>query len=244
MKKIALLILIGLFAGSLFAQEPGAEQKNAGNTALKAKNYSEALKKFEEYLKIVSNKDQATVFNAAYCANKVKNYPIAEKYFDLSIKAKYKTASSYLGKAQALKNQNKTPEMLIVLQEGMKAAPANVKLETMFAMHYLKEGQKFQKSGDEAKAAESYTKITTLTNKGFKTQGLVSLGGLYFNNGAKLLQDATPSATTDKAKYEEAKTKAMADFKKAKEFLVQAKSLEPANTDVKEMMTQVDAAMK
>lgn len=244
MKKIALLIFIGLFAGSLFAQEPGAEQKNAGNAALKAKNYTEALKKYEEYLKIVGNKDAATVFNAAYCASKTKNYTAAEKYFDMSIKSKYKTASSYLGKAKALKDQKKDDEMLVVVQEGMKASPGNVKLETMFAMYYLKKGQEFQKSGNEAKAAENYTKITTLTNKGFKTQGLVSLGGLYFNNGAKILQDATPIANTDKAKYDAEKVKAMNDFKKAKDYLVQAKSLEPANTDVKEMMTQVEAAMK
>ena len=69
----------------------GAAEKNAGNVALKAKNYAEAFKKYEEYLKIVNNKDNATVFNTAYCANKIKNYPAAEKYFSMSIDNKYKT---------------------------------------------------------------------------------------------------------------------------------------------------------
>lgn len=244
MKKVVFLFLSILLTAGVFAQEPGAAEKNAGNTALKAKNYAEAFKKYEEYLKIVNNNDKATVFNTAYCANKIKDYPAAEKYFDMSIKNKYKVASAYLGKAQALKGQNKTAEMIATLQEGMKASPGNMKLETMYAAYYLKEGQKYQKAGNEAKAAENYNKITSLTNKSFKTQGLVSLAGLFFNNGAKILQDATPFANTDKAKYDAEKGKAVADFKKAKDYLVEAQSLEPANKDVKDLLAQVNAALK
>ena len=46
MKKIALLIFMGLLAGTLWAQDPGAAEKNAGNAAWKAKNYAEAFYKF------------------------------------------------------------------------------------------------------------------------------------------------------------------------------------------------------
>lgn len=244
MKRIAFILLSVLFSAGVFAQEPGAAEKNAGNDALKAKNYAEALKKYEEYLKIVDYKDNATVFNTAYCANKIKDYAAAEKYFDMSIKNKYKAASSYLGKAQALKNQKKDADMLVTLQEGLKAFPGNMKLETMYATYYLKEGQKFQKAGNESKAAENYTKITSLSNKSFKTQGYVSLAGLFFNNGAKILQDATPIANTDKAKYDAEKAKAVNDFKKAKDYLTQAQSLEPANQDVKDLMKQVNEALK
>ncbi len=244
MKRIAFILLSILFSAGVFAQEPGAAEKNAGNDALKAKNYAEAFKKYEEYLKIVDYKDNATVFNTAYCANKIKDYAAAEKYFDMSIKNKYKAASSYLGKAQALKNQKKDADMLVTLQEGLKAFPGNMKLETMYATYYLKEGQKFQKAGNESKAAENYTKITSLSNKSFKTQGYVSLAGLFFNNGAKILQDATPIANTDKAKYDAEKAKAVNDFKKAKDYLTQAQSLEPANQDVKDLMKQVNEALK
>ena len=134
--------------------------------------------------------------------------------------------------------------MLVTLQEGLKAFPGNMKLETMYATYYLKEGQKFQKAGNESKAAENYTKITSLSNKSFKTQGYVSLAGLFFNNGAKILQDATPIANTDKAKYDAEKAKAVNDFKKAKDYLTQAQSLEPANQDVKDLMKQVNEALK
>ena len=244
MKRIAFILLSILFSAGVFAQEPGAAEKNAGNDALKAKNYAEAFKKYEEYLKIVDYKDNATVFNTAYCANKIKDYAAAEKYFDMSIKNKYKAASSYLGKAQALKNQKKDADMLVTLQEGLKAFPGNMKLETMYATYYLKEGQKFQKAGNESKAAENYTKITSLSNKSFKTQGYVSLAGLFFNNGAKILQDATPIANTDKAKYDAEKAKAVNDFKKAKDYLTQAQSLEPAKPDVKDLMKHVNEALK
>ena len=202
MKRIAFLILSVLLTASVFAQDPGATEKNAGNAAVKAKNYAEAFKQYEAYLKIVNNNDKPTVYNTAFCANKIKNYAAAEKYFDMSIKNNYKAASSYLGKAQAQRSQNKTAEMLTTLQDGMKAFPGNMKLETMYATHYMKEGQKFQKAGNEAKAEENYMKVTTLTTKSFKTQGLVSLAGLFFNNGAKILQDANPIANTDKEKYE------------------------------------------
>lgn len=244
MRKFLFTTLMILFAAVVFAQEPGAKEKNAGNEAWKAKNYTLAFTNFEAYLKAVNFKDNAYLYNAAVAASKAKKYPEAIKYFDMAIQNKYKVSASYLGKAQALKSQNKTPEMLAVLQEAMKATPGNVKIETMYASHYLKEGQQFQKAGNEAKAAENYSKIVSLTNKGFKTQGLVSLASLYFNNGAKILQDATPIANTDKTKYEAEKTKAVTDFKKAKDYLIQAKSLEPANNDVKELMTQVDAALK
>ena len=168
MKRIAFLILSVLLTVSVFAQDPGATEKNAGNAAVKAKNYPEAFKQYEAYLKIVNNKDNATVYNTAYCATKIKNYAAAEKYFDMSIKNNYKGASSYLGKAQAQKSQNKTAEMLTTLQDGMKAFPGNMKLETMYAAYYMKEGQTFQKAGDEAKAAENYTKVVNLTTKSFK----------------------------------------------------------------------------
>ena len=245
MKRIASLILSVLLTITVFAQTatPGAKEKNAGNDAWKAKNYAEAFKNFEAYLKAVDFKDNAYIYNTATAAAKAKNYAAAEKYYDMAIKNKYKAASAYHGKAIALKEQKKTADMLTTLEEGMKAFPANAKLESMYATYYLKEGQNFQKAGNEAKAAENYLKITTLKTKSYKTQGFLSLATLYFNNGAKIMQDVTPLANTDKVKYEEGKGKAVADFKKAQDYLVQAQSIEPANQDVKDLTKQVKEAI-
>jgi len=46
MKRIAFLILSVLLTVSVFAQDPGATEKNAGNAAVKAKNYPEAFKQY------------------------------------------------------------------------------------------------------------------------------------------------------------------------------------------------------
>ena len=244
MKRIALLILSVLLTLTVFAQTtPGAKEKNAGNDAWKAKNYAEAFKNFEAYLKAVDFKDNAYIYNTATAAAKAKNYAAAEKYYDIAIKNKYKTASAYHGKAIALKEQKKTSEMLTTLEEGMKAFPGNVKLEQMYATYFLKEGQNFQKAGNEAKAAENYLKIVSLKTKSYKTQGYLSLATLYFNNGAKVIAAANPIANTDKAKFESEKAKAVADFKKAKDYLMQAQSVEPANQDVKDLMKQVNEAI-
>jgi len=244
MKKIVLLFFSALLAGSIFAQEPGATEKNAGNAAWKAKNYAEAFKNFEAYLKAVDFKDNAYLYNTATAAAKAKKYAEAEKYYDMALKAKYKVASSFHGKAVAQREQKKTAEMLATLQEGMKTAPGNMKLETMYATYYMKEGQKFQKAGNETKAAEAYNMITGLNNKSFKVQGYLSLGTLYFNNGAKLLQDVVAFANTDKSKYDAGKAKATEDFKKAKEYVVKAQGLEPTNADAKELLGQINEAMK
>lgn len=244
MKRIALLILSVLLTLTVFAQTtPGAKEKNAGNDAWKAKNYAEAFKNFEAYLKAVDFKDNAYIYNTATAAAKAKNYAAAEKYYDMAIKNKYKTASAYHGKAIALKEQKKISEMLTTLEEGMKAFPGNVKLEQMYATYFLKEGQNFQKAGNEAKAAENYLKIVNLKTKSYKTQGYLSLATLYFNNGAKVIAAANPIANTDKAKFESEKAKAVADFKKAKDYLMQAQSVEPANQDVKDLMKQVNEAI-
>lgn len=244
MKKIVLVLFSALLAVNVFAQDPGATEKNAGNAAWKAKNYPDAFKNFEAYLKAVDFKDNAYLYNTAVAATKSKKYAEAVKYYDMAIKAKYKIASSYQGKAVALREQGKDAEMLATVQEGMKAVPNNMKLETMYASYYMKEGQKFQKAGNEAKAAEAYNMITNLNNKSFKVQGYLSLGTLYFNNGAKILQDVTPVANTDKPKYEAGKAKAMEDFKKAKSYVVKAQGIEPANVDVKELLGQLNDAMK
>ncbi len=244
MKKIVLLLFSAMLALTVFAQDPGATEKNAGNAAWKAKNYQEAFKNFEAYLKAVNFKDNAYVYNTAVAASKCKMYAVAVKYFDMSITNKYKTASSYVGKAKALQAEKKDAEMLATLEAGLKAMPDNMNIQTMYAAYYMKQGQQFQKSGNEAKAAENYNKILSLKNKGFKVQGYVSLASLYFNNGAKILADATPIATSDKAKYDAEKAKAVVGFKKAKDFLVQAQSLDAANQDVKDLMKQVDAALK
>lgn len=244
MRKLFLLVVLGFFAGSIYAQdETAGKVKNEGNNFLRAKNYKDAFAKYEEYLKLIDFKgDDATIFNTAVCADKIKNYVAAEKYFDMSIKNNYKPVASYQGKAKVFQQQKKIPEMIKVLEDGMKANPGNGDLEKMYTSHFLREGQTFQKANNVAKAAENYKMITKLSNKSLKAKGFLSLGTLYFNNGAVMLQKATPLATSDKETYEAEKKKALAEFAKARENLVQASSLAPADAEVKEALADLTKA--
>ena len=253
MKKLFLFLLTGLFIGTVAAQEnsdnaEAAELKNAGNAAYKAKNYQEAYTKWEQYLQKVEFKDDACVFNLAFVADKLKKYAEAEKYYDMSIKNNYKVASSYLGKAGAQEDAKKFAEMIATLEAGIKACPGqSSKLETKYALYFLKEGQKYQKAGNIQKADENYQKIAKMPNNGYKVQGLQSLGALYFNDGASILEKAAPLATSTKPserqKYEQEKERALGEFKKAQTFLVEATGADPTNEDVKTMLKQVQEAI-
>lgn len=253
MKKLFLFILTGLLAGSLYAQEANNEEaaklKNAGNAAYKAKNYLEAFTNWEKYLKLVDFKDAATVYNIAVMADKVKKYAEAEKYFDMSIKNNYKPASSYLGKANAQQDAKKFVEMIATLEAGIKAYPGqnDYKLEKKYAQYFLIEGQKFQKANNITKAAENYQKIAQMSHKGYKSQGLLSLGTLYFNNGASILEKAAPLATSTKPserqQYETEKGKALTAFKKAQEYLIEARGADSKNEDIQEALKQVQEAI-
>lgn len=244
MRKTVLLLLMGCMSLGLFAQEAGAAEKNAGNAAWKAKNYAEAFANFEKYLQAVNFNDKAYVYNTAVAANKAKNYAAAEKYFAMSVRNNYKLANSYLGKAQAEEDLKKESEMLATLEEGLKAVPGNVKLEGMYGAYFLKKGVEAQKSNNLTAAAADYLKIASLTNKDLKTKAYSALASLYFNDGASILQKANPIANTDKEKYAAEKAKAADAFKKALDYVSQAQTLAPEDTEVKKLMSNIKDAMK
>ena len=244
MKKIVLLIFIGLLAGNLLAQDPGAAEKNAGNAAWKAKNYAEAFTNFEKYLQANGFKDKAYIYNTAVAASKAKNYQAAEKYFDMAIKNNYNVGSSYLGKAKAEEEQNKSEAMIATLEAGLKAVPGNAKLENEYGTYFLKKGMDAQKANNIDKAVENYTKVTSLSSQALKGQAFTALAQMYFNNGAAILQKATSFANSDKEKYAAEKAKAEASFKKAEGYVGQLKEVDPENPVVKELAAQIKAAMK
>lgn len=244
MKKIVLLIFIGVLAGNLFAQDPGAAEKNAGNAAWKAKDYALAFTNFEKYLQANGFKDKAYIYNAAVAASKAKNYQAAEKYFEMAIKNNYKIGSSYLGKAQAEEGLNKPAEMVATLEAGMKAVPGNAKLETEYGTYFLKKGQEAQKANKVEEAAKNYMKVAALTTKSQKVPALTSLATLYFNEGATILDKARPIANSDKEKYAAEKARAEVSFKKAENYVGQLKAEDPENPAVRDLTSQLKAAMK
>ena len=226
MRKFILLVAMCCATGSIFAQTDPNQLKKEGNDALNAKNYQVAFTKYD-----------------GVCADQIKKYADAVKYFDVAIQKNYNVANAYARKAGALKDLKKNAEMVETLEAGLKIAPGNKTMEKLYAIHYLKEGQKFQKANDIAKAEESYKKVTTLSGKKWKTDALYSLGVLFYNNGATVLKKAAPLANSDADKYATEKAAADADFKKAADYLQEAATLSPERAEIKKMLTQVQESL-
>lgn len=229
MKKYFLLAVLFFTVNNTFAQTPDPNQlRNEGAEALNAKNYAVAFDKFSKYLGLTNNKDSVIAFNCGVCADKAGKFADAAKYFDLAIQKKYNVASAYVGKAAAYRDLKDNAKYVATLQEGLDAISGNATLEKMYAIHYLKEGQAFQKKGNIAKAEENYKHVTTVQNKKWKTDALYSLGVLFYNNGATTLK-ANPAN----------KEKAAADFKKASDYLEEAVALSPERAEIKKILDQV-----
>lgn len=243
MKRILTLLLASVFSLGLFAQD-AAGLKNAGNEALRSKNYGEALTQFEAYFKVLDGEDKQTTFNAAYCANKLKDYEKAIVYFSKSIESRYKVSSSYYFKARAYKKLKKTNEMIATLAEGLKAKPGNSKLEKLLYQHYMKQGIAAQKAGKLDKATTNFEKVAVLKGKKYRSDALYSLGVLYSNEGSKILEKARPYANKEKKRYATEKSKASKLYVKALGYLDQAASVNPSRLDVKKTKAEILKAMK
>ena len=230
MKKLFLLAALFFTVNNSFAQTPDPNDlRNEGSEALKTKNYAVAFDKLSKYLELTNNQDSVVAFNCGVCADNVKKYAEAVKYFDVAIQKKYNVANAYVGKAGAYRDMKNNAKYVETLQAGLKAVPGNATLEKLYAIYYLKEGQAFQKKGNVAKAEESYKEVTTVQSKKWKTDALYSLGVLFYNNGANLLK-ANATANKDKA---------AADFKKANDYLEEAVALSPERAEIKKILDQV-----
>ena len=65
-----------------------------------------------------------------------------------------------------------------------------------------------------------------------------------YNQGATILQKATPIATTEPDKYNAEKAKADAAWKQAKEYLDKALALNPSNANAKKIADAIAASQK
>ena len=218
MRKFILSMAICLFALNIFAQTADSEQlKRDGDKALQTKDYATAFSKYNEYLKLTNYQDSVTAFNCGVCADNTKNYADAAKLFGVAIDKKYNVASAYLGKANALKDLKKNTEYIATVKDGLEALPNDQTLEKLYAIYYLKEGQKFQKANNIIKAEENFKNAASVSSKKWKTDALYSLGALLYN--AK-------------------------DYKKAVEYLQEATTVSPERAEIKKLLDGAQAMIK
>ena len=72
----------------------------------------------------------------------------------------------------------------------------------------------------------------------------VRVGAMLYGNGAKILQAATPIATSEPDKYNAEKAKADKDFKQAKEYLTKAVELDPKDENSKKILASINDILK
>ncbi len=247
MKKTILTVAFCLCIGNLFAQDAD-KLRDEGDAALKAKDYATAVTKYGEYLKQTNYQDTIRIFNCGFAANQAKNYAEAAKYFDMAVKMNYNVDDSYVGEAMAYRNLNKTEDFLTTVEEGLKAIPDGNKnktnLEKLLYAYCIKQGQALQKKGDTAGAEKMYKEVLAVSNKEYQSNAYYCLGAMYYGNGAKILQAATPVATSDPDKYASEKAKADKDFTQAKEYLDKAVELDPNDENSKKILASINDLLK
>lgn len=213
--------------------------RDEGDTALKDKNYAEAFEKYDSFLKQTNYEDADRVFNCGFVAYQAKKYEDAAKYYNLAIQKNKNVDDAYIGKAMALRNLNKVAEFTATIEAGLKAKPGNADLEKLRYVYCMKQGQAAQKSGKVADAEELYKDVLVVSNPKYKGNALYSLGAMFYNEGAKILQ-----AATDPAKYEAEKDKAYLQMKKAKNYLEQALTINAADTNSKKILDSINEVLK
>ena len=235
-----------LAVGNGFAQDAN-QLRDEGDAALNAKDYATALTKYGEYLKLNEYKDTVRIYNAGFAANQAKNYAEAAKYFDMSVKNNYNVEASYVGEAMAYRNLNNTEEFLKTAKDALNAIPEGdnnrTNIEKLVYAYCIKQGQTAQKSGDLATAEKLFNEVLIVSNKTYQGNALYSLGTMFYNNGAKILQAATPVATTDPDKYKAEKAKADEDFKKAKDYLTKALEVNPNDANSKKILDATNTVL-
>lgn len=243
MKKIILLLALCLSVGNLFAQDAEVDKlREAGDAAMTAKNYPEVVAKYSEYLKQTNYEDESRIFNCAFAAYNAKKYDDAVKFYELAIAKNYKADDAYTGKAMSKRDLNKVADFTATVEAGLKANPSNANLEKLLYVFCLKQGQAAQKAGKLDEAEELFKDVLVVNNKTYKGNALYSLGAMFYNQGAKILQAATPVAQSDPDKYAAEKTKADAQMAKAKGYLEQAIALNPADANSKKILDALNAA--
>ena len=116
--------------------------------------------------------------------------------------------------------------------------------EAMAYGYCIKQGQAAQKKGDLAGAEKMYKEVLAVSNKDYQSNAYYSLGAMLYGNGAKILQAATPIATSEPDKYNAEKAKADKDFKQAKEYLTKAVELDPKDENSKKILASINDILK
>ena len=141
MKRIAFILLLCVSIGKLFAQE-SAKLYNAGNDALKAKDYAKALENYEKAAAVwgTAPQDFGMLYNCGICAIQLKDYEKAIKYFDQCYANNFKPEDALYYKAVLNKMLKNNDVYLKLLDEGIAKFPENAKFKGEISKNHFAAG--------------------------------------------------------------------------------------------------------
>jgi len=174
MKRIALVLFLVLGFVTLYAQE-SVKLQNAGNDALKAKDYAGALSNYEKAMAVwgTAPVDSVMFYNCGICGIQVKDYDKAIKYFDLAAKHNYKAPDALLKVALLYKMQKNNDAYLKTINDGIAKYPDNANFKGELSKTYLMEGvNRYNKGNTLLKAAVD--KINAKKYKDAKDPGYIA----------------------------------------------------------------------
>ena len=165
MKRIALLLLMSLCFVSLFAQE-SIKLQNAGNDAIKAKDYAKALESYEKAMAVwgAAPQDSVMFYNCGICAIQVKDYEKAIKYFNLAAAHNFKPADALFKVALIYKFQKNNDAYLKAINDGVAKYPENPNFKGELSKNYLLEAVAHYNGGNGLLKAA----IDKITSKKYK----------------------------------------------------------------------------
>lgn len=176
--SVKILLMAAFMPFAAMAQEKTADEfKNEGNEFVRNKNYKAALASFEQAIELWGDSvDQATVYNAADCARRTKQFDTAIKYYQKSVELNYKADFSTYYIADILGDQGKDEEMEAVLVDGFakyKTGKAAGVIKKSLARYYVKKGAAIYNEGNNILGTsatakpEEYASITAKAKEKF-----------------------------------------------------------------------------
>lgn len=240
---------------------------NYGGEAFGKGNYEDAKEyslKSVEVNAFLGKVDSAGMYNGALAAERLKEYDEALELYNGLTDIKYGGAEIYLYIANIYSKIGDTAQQIESIQKGLEVYPSNSNLISEELSYLLRTGQaekSMEKFGMAIKndptnatlyfnrgiiqeklkrhdeAEQDYKKALELDPKFFNAA--FNLGGMYYNLGAELNNEASNYGIKETAKFQAATTQANEYFAKAKPALETAHEIDPTEQNTMASLVKI-----
>ena len=241
---------------------------NEGVEAYVNRNYSAAMRRFDQLLQISPN-DTSVLFNAALTAGKLNDGAKAMQYWKALLENQYNKPGVFVELARLSKSSGDTAMALAYLEQGRKAHPNDIglvidelniyliqgkqelaidKLNSAIALDpnnanlYFARGTAYDNLKQALKAESDYRQAIAIDSMYFDPT--YNLGALYFNAAAEMANEANKIPFSKQKEFLAADAKAKAAFEQARPYLEKAHQLQPEDTNTMVSLQQLYAQLK